>query len=207
MHGFNHEEIVKELRNKAKKRKQAEELLSMDIQSVADYKLQLAVGSLYIPSQSRGKVFENKIKQYFNFNSAPTKTSGDLEKYKLNVEVKISLEGKEEKMSALQIRPDHNVDFYLFQYYSHTTDILHTMMIPSKEVYKLIGLYGGYTHGTIEKQGIITDISLNENYGKGYEYSLHATANKPHTKSGRLWADLTKYSIDMDNIDLFLNNI
>ena len=204
---FKHTEVVEELRKMSKKRKAAEVLLNTDIKSVADYKLYLAVGSLYIPSQSRGKVFENKIKKYFGFNSPLDKTSGDLEKYKLNIEVKVSLEGKEQKMSALQIRPDHTIDFYLFQYYSHTTDTLHTMMIPSEEVYKLVGLYGGYTHGTIDKQGEITITSLKDNYGKGYEYSLHATTNKPDTKGGKLWKALSEYSIEMEDIDTFLKEI
>tara|TARA_B100001175_G_C18964359_1_gene382155 strand:- start:194 stop:469 length:276 start_codon:yes stop_codon:yes gene_type:complete len=67
--------------------------------------------------------------------------------------------------------------------------------IPSKKIYDLVLEYGGYTHGTIERNGPITIDSIKDKK-RDFEYSLSANPNaREGTKSKILWNELIKYSI------------
>ena len=124
--------------------------------------------------------------------------SGDGCKNGINYEIKYSGHAKGSKFNWVQIRPDHNVDYYIMcgynMYYDDPFGKVFTFKIPAEDLYELIVDYGGYAHGTIKKNGKITKENLK---GRGLEYALRVQPNaKRETKSGRLWSRLLNYEVD-----------
>lgn len=123
-------------------------------------------------------------------------TSGDGHKNGNNYEIKASIHAINSKLNYVQIRPDHNVDYYIFIAYNMYTknDIgqAYIFKVPSNIVYELIVLYGGYAHGTKSALGPITNENIK---GRNCEYALRCN---PNTKKGKslLWEELKKYEVE-----------
>ena len=158
------------------------------------------LGRNYINSQSGGSVFERFIKKDLEIGPAINNTSGDGHKNGNNYEIKVSLWSKNSNINYLQIRPHHNIDYYIFVAYNLYEDgptgigNAHIFKVPAKDVYGLIIKYGAsYAHGTISEKGI-TNI---ENIGNTeVEYVLRAN---PTTKKGKkleCWNDLMRYEVE-----------
>ena len=94
-----------------------------------------------------GKIYKS-IKHENKINEI----SGDGHKNNKNIEIKVSFGSKDGQFNIVQIRPDHNIDYYLFVGYNLFVEDLgktYVLYIPSEELY-VTSKYGGYSHGTKE---------------------------------------------------------
>lgn len=96
----------------------------------------------------------------------------------------------------MQIRPDHNVQYYILVCYNLFEGEIgkdYIFLIPSNILYSLIPKYGGYAHGTIERLGEITKYNL---FGNNFEYALRPNPEKQNsTKPKKLWKEFLKYQV------------
>jgi len=151
----------------------------------------------YLSPQSTD--LETICKKYLKIDSPIDETSGDGHKNGKNYEIKISIHAKKSKLNFVQIRPDHNIDFYIFigynMYDNNDKKIgkAYIFKIPSNIVYELIVLYGGYAHGTIKKLG---EITINNIKGRNCEYALRCNPNQKKGKDFDLWKEFKKYKVD-----------
>lgn len=146
-------------------------------------------------------ISEKILKTDLEMGDAPDEHSGDASKNGLNYEIKASLHAKNSKFNFVQIRPDHNVDYYIFLGY----DLFHQdeagigksylFKIPSNDVYELIIEFGGYAHGTVKKLGKITHENLK---GRGCEYALRVSPQCKGKKNTALWQRLLSYEVAYD---------
>ena len=154
----------------------------------------------YLSPQSTD--LENLIKLDLKIGCPINKTSGDGHKNGKNYEIKTSIHATESKINFVQIRPDHNVDDYIFVTYNmYENDIgkAYIFKIPSNIVYNLIVLYGGYAHGTCSVLGKITIENIK---GRNCEYALRCNPNSKNGKSFVLWNKFKKYEVEY-NADNF----
>ena len=153
---------------------------------------QCILSKYYLNPSQWGKLLENSIKSNFNFKNTKDNFSGDcLTNNNLKIEIKVSLGSFNGQFNFVQIRPSHQIDYYLFVIYDCYIGIhgqIYYLLIPSKELYNLIPEYGGYSHGTITKNGKITKVD------EKYEYSLRPNSLKPG-KSNDLFKILLKYRV------------
>ena len=151
----------------------------------------------YMTSQEWATEMEKFIKNQLNIENKINEISGDGHKNNKNIEIKVSFGSKDGQFNIVQIRPDHNIDYYLFVGYNLFVEDLgktYVLYIPSEELYKLLPKYGGYSHGTKRKFSEITSENIK---GRNCEYSLRANPNKrKSTKTRELWDELLKYEID-----------
>jgi hypothetical protein len=91
------------------------------------------------------------------------------------------------------------IDFYIivaFNLFEGSKGEAYLLKIPAKDIYQLVVEYGGYTHGTISKNGVITKESISDKNTR-HEYSLTAEPNASYgTKSRELWDKLIVYKAD-----------
>ena len=151
----------------------------------------------FIPSQST--FMESVIRTDLEIGEPVDETSGDGCKDGLNYEIKHSGHAKNGKFNFVQIRPDHNVDYYIFTVYNmyYKSSIIgkgYIFKVPANIVDEWIVTYGGYAHGTTKKLGRITKDNIK---GRNCEYALRGNSNaKPGTKNYRFWQELLEYEVE-----------
>ena len=160
----------------------------------------------YLSSNQWGPLLEKHVKKIFFINKPINNLSGDgNSKNNKNIEIKISLGQKNGQFNFVQIRPDHNIDFYIFMCYNMYDDKIgkiYWFLCPANKLYKLILLYGEYAHGTKEKLG---DINSNNMFGHNYEYALRPNPISKGIKN-QLWNKLIKrFLCDEEYIREILN--
>ena len=141
---------------------------------------------------------EKLIRHDFSIGNPVDTVSGDGMKNGVNYEIKVSIHDTKCKTNIRQIRPHHNVDFYIimaFNVFGGDRGEAHVFKVPSAKIYDLVLEYGGYTHGTVKRNGVITSESIRDK-STDFEYSLSANPNADSsTKSNKLWIELMKYSV------------
>lgn len=162
----------------------------------------------FLSSNQWGQLLEKIIKKKFRIQKAINETSGDGVINGLNIEIKISLGDMCGKINFVQIRPDHNIDYYLLLAYNLWEAELgevYWFLCPATDLYALIPEYGNYAHGTISKLGKITKDNI---YGSNKEYALRPNpTSSSNTKSYKLWQLLLKkFWLTEDEIYNFLNS-
>jgi hypothetical protein len=157
------------------------EKLIMEQTSLKDAHVYCALARL--SAQQYGLLLEKYIRTKFGYDKNKAKDcTGDLSKNGENVEVKVSLGGKNySKFNYVQLRPFHQCTYLLTAYHlSHdnleTNGELYLFRIPKDEMKRLIVSHGGYAHGTIKEHGRITEETLNDET-KIKEYALRPTMN------------------------------
>jgi len=142
---------------------------------------------------------EKLIRHDLKIDKPLNNTSGDGIKNKVRYEIKVSIHDKKCNVNIRQIRPHHTVDFYIivaFNLFEGEKGKAYILKIPAVEMYKLIANYGGYTHGTVDKNGTITLESILNNKNL-FEYSLSPEPNATKgTKANRLWQEFLKYKVE-----------
>jgi hypothetical protein len=134
---------------------------------------------------------QNKYKMTKNKSSL---CIGDLQKKKVNYEIKVSTGGKENnKFNYVQLRMNHKCEYLLTAYYIDDVNIkqlgeLFIFKLNKLNMKKLILKFGGYAHGTIEKLGKITAKDLNGKNTK--EYAIRPMYGD------KCWKELLKYRIE-----------
>jgi len=141
--------------------------------------------------------FEAICKKDLGISNTLNSTSGDGHKNGNNYEIKTSIHAKKSKLNFVQLRPDHNIDYYIFIAYNmYETDTLgnaHIFKVPSQIVYDLIVRFGGYAHGTCEILGKITPHNIK---GRNCEYALRCNPNTKKGKSYDIWNEFMKYKVE-----------
>ena len=145
---------------------------------------------------------EKLIRHDLNIGNPADTVSGDGMKNGVNYEIKVSIHDTKCKTNIRQIRPHHNVDFYIimaFNVFGGDRGEACVFKVPSEKIYDLVLEYGFYTHGTIKRNGVITAESIRDKT-TDFEYSLSADPNAPNnTKSKKLWLELLEYSVPYSN--------
>ena len=140
---------------------------------------------------------ETIIKEDLHIGNALNSTSGDGHKNGINYEIKVSIYSRNSKINIVQIRPNHNINFYIIvtynMYENQTTGNVHIFKIPSSKICELIISFGGYAHGTIKKLGKIEDNIKDQD--SNCEYALRCNPNAKKGKSVELWNELKKYEV------------
>lgn len=140
---------------------------------------------------------EKICKNDLQIENALNETSGDGCKNGKNYEIKTSIYANKSKINFVQIRPDHNIDYYIFieynMYENETIGKGYIFKIPAEKIYELIIDYGGYAHGTSDVLGKITNNNMK---GRNYEYALRCNPNAKNSKNFKLWCELLKYEVD-----------
>ena len=119
---------------------------------------------------------------------------GDLQRKKINYEIKVSTGGKDNnKFNYVQLRFNHNCEYLLTAYYINNSNIkelgeLFIFKLTKLDLKKLILKFGGYAHGTIKKLGKITSSDLDNNNNK--EYAIRPTYGD------KCWKELLQYRIE-----------
>lgn len=184
--------LVSEMRIKDKKNK-SHILQKISCQSTLTGKCIIARNYLTPQSTDLEIICKNDLKIGASIN----KTSGDGNKNGINYEIKTSIHANKSKINFVQIRPDHNVDYYIFiaynMYENNNIGNSHIFKIPSNDVYKLIILYGKYAHGTCNVLGKNTIDNIK---GRNCEYSLRCDPNAKKGKSFELWNEFIKYEVE-----------
>ena len=149
----------------------------------------------YLPPQSTD--LETICKNDLKIGKPLNSTTGDGHKNGINYEIKASIHAKNSKLNFVQIRPDHDIDYYiLIAYNMYENDTIgngYIFKIPSQAMYDLIVLYGGYAHGTCDKLGKITQENIK---GRNCEYAIRCDPNAKKGKSFKIWNELMKYKVD-----------
>ena len=164
-----------------------------DFDSIDDFREILIKSTLYLTSQSYGAIIESQIKKILNISPQRDEISGDGVFNNKTIEIKVSIEGTKSNFNFVQLRPSHNVDYYLLLTYSYTEDDLFFFLIPHEDMITLIGKYAGYAHGTIKKQGEINRENVIKNLDKDYEYAIRPD----YLKEEGSWKELKAYIIDI----------
>jgi hypothetical protein len=96
-------------------------------------------------------IFQYIVMNDLGINKLINETSGDGCKNNINYEIKTTIHAKDCKHIFVQIRPDHNIDYYILISYNLYDKILKLgkafiFKILSSNLYKLVIKYGGYAH-------------------------------------------------------------
>jgi hypothetical protein len=146
----------------------------------------------FLPPIQWSPIMEAFIKQTFDLSQPVDHTSGDgLSRNKKSIEIKVSFGDAKGQFNFVQIRPDHNIDYYIFlcyDLYYGQLGKLYWFFCDSEELYSLLPEYGGYSHGTISKFGKITKENI---FGLNREFSLRPNP-KNNGKSKKLWTEFKK---------------
>jgi len=138
-------------------------------------------------------------KEELDIGNALNSTSGDGHKNGINYEIKASIHANKSKINFVQIRPDHDIHYYIFiaynMYENDTIGNAHIFKIPSDIVYDLIISFGGYAHGTCSKLGKIKPDNIK---GRNCEYALRCDPNAKKGKSFELWRHFMKYEVEYE---------
>lgn len=146
-------------------------------------------------------IVESVWKRDLGIGNALNETSGDGHKNGINYEIKTSIHAKKSKLNFLQIRPDHNIDYYILIAYNingedNDKGNAHIFKIPSHIVYNLICRYGHYAHGTCTELGNITPDNIK---GRNREYALRCDPNARKGKKFELWNEFLKYEVEYNS--------
>jgi len=151
----------------------------------------------YLTPQSTD--LEAICKKDLDIGNALNSTSGDGHKNGVNYEIKASIHANKSKINFVQIRPDHDIHYYIFIAYNMyddadtTTGNAHIFKIPSQIVYDLIVRFGGYAHGTCAALGKITSDNIKS---RNCEYALRCDPNAKKGKSFDIWNEFMKYKVE-----------
>jgi hypothetical protein len=144
---------------------------------------------------------EKLIKHDLEIDKPLDNYSGDGVKNGETFEVKTTIHNNSGLVCIRQIRPHHQINHYIILTYNlHESNdgVARLFKIPAKKMYELVVQYGGYTHGTIKKNGDITKKSVT-NKNNTHEYSLTPNpGSPPNTKSNKLWREFLKYVVTYD---------
>ena len=189
---FNYTSLVETMKAR-ESRSQLEQIIAQ-IQQEPSLTKKCVLARMFLAPQST--TMETIIKNDLLIGPATDEVSGDGHKNGINYEIKYSGHARNSKINFVQIRPDHNVDYYIFvayNMYDTESEIgkAYIFKVPSEVVYNLIVLHGGYAHGTVKKLGAITHENVK---GRGAEYALRCN---PNVKAGGpLWEAIMEYRVD-----------
>jgi hypothetical protein len=150
----------------------------------------------YLSSQSYGGVLESFYKRFFNLSKIKESQDGDLKSTEIgNVEGKASIEFPSKNdisFCMMQLRPAHNVDYYLGTFYSYTQSNIKYILVPSNEMKSIILKYcSSFSHGTKKGKGPVTKELIENDTEAEFQFSFSITPSK--RKPYKIWLDLKPF--------------
>ena len=141
--------------------------------------------------------FQHIVMNDLKIKNAIDKTSGDGIKNNTNYEIKISIHSKLRHINWVQIRPDHNVHYYIlisYDMYNTSSEIgkAYIFKVPSYKMYDLVVKYGNYAHGT---KTILGKIKHSNVKGRNCEFAIRCS-HSLKGKNKQLWEELIKYEME-----------
>lgn len=193
---FDFHEMVKQMKSKEETDKKHIVKIIQDERTLTN---KCILSRRYLPPQST--IVETVCKQDLGIGNAFNKTSGDGHKNGIKYEIKTSIHAKKSKLNFLQIRPDHDIDYYiLIAYNMYGEDEgkgnAHIFKIPSPILYDLICRFGHYAHGNSTVLGKITSDNIK---GRNCEYALRCDPNEKKGKRFELWNEFLKYEVEYNS--------
>lgn len=195
MPNIDYKQIVKEL--KEKKHLQEKENALLQAKKSKNLLEKCVLMRVYTSPQSTDA--EKLIKSDLEIGDSLDNISGDGLKNNVKYEIKVSVHDEKCKVNIRQIRPHHNIDYYIivaFNLFKGENGEANIFKIPAEVIYELVAEYGGYTHGTVSKNGVVNMESI-EDKNKLHEYSLTADPNADEkSKSKKLWNRFMEYKVE-----------
>ena len=160
-----------------KKRKNKSKIKSNNFTKLSDYLWECL--DCNVSAQSYGPGVEKFIIARSNNRLEKDKcnVSGDAKDKltKNSYEIKSTIANINGGINFVQLRPHYNASHYIFVVFDPELDLIESIVLEKSTIKDLIVKYGGYAHGSIEKQGKITEQNIRNNQ---YEYAL-----RPNTKN------------------------
>jgi len=158
-----------------------------------------AYSKKYLSSQSYGGVLETFYKRFFNLTKISESQDGDLLASSLgNLEVKVSIEFPSKQdisFCMMQLRPAHNVDYYLGAFYSYTQGDIKYILVPSNEMKSIILEYcSSFSHGTKKGKGAITEELITNDTEAEFQFTFSITPS--NKKSYKIWSKLQRFLVN-----------
>ena len=128
-------------------------------------------------------IMESIVRHDLLIEKPKNKTSGDGYKNGTNFEIKCSVHAKGSKLNFVQIRPDHQIDYYILIGYNMYANIIgkaFILKVPINTMHKLVIRFGSYAHGTCKELGKINEANLK---GRHCEYALRCNLNSKKGKN------------------------
>jgi hypothetical protein len=149
-----------------------------------------------LSAQSYGKLLENVLKRSLNIDKQFDEVSGDgVCVNGKKVEIKISIQGASDQFNFVQIRPDHEVDAYIFSTYDIENESLF-YYIDKNKMMEILGDFGSFAHGTVKVNGEIDRQSIIDNLGMNYEYAIRPN----FVKKDPVWKEILKHSVSEEKL-------
>jgi len=149
-----------------------------------------------LSGQVSGPLIENYIRvKYGMKKNNPSLCIGDLQYNEHDLEIKVSLGGKQNhKFNYVQIRMNHHCEYILTAYYLCNENLdedgeMFIFKLGKNEMKHFILEYGGYAHGTKKKLGDITIEDL-DNIENEKEYAIRPKYGD------ECWKELLRYRIE-----------
>lgn len=149
-----------------------------------------------LSGQVSGPLIEYYIKNKHNMTKNKSSDCiGDLSKNDENIEIKVSMGGKEHnKFNYVQIRVNHKCIYILIAYYISYDNLnefgeLFIFKINKNDMINILFKHGCYAHGTVNKLGKINEIDL-KNESNDKEYAIRPKYND------KCWNDLLNFRIN-----------
>jgi len=150
-----------------------------------------------LSGQVSGPLLEHYIQNKYEMTKNKSSLCiGDLQHNQTNLEIKVSMGGKDyNKFNYVQLRMNHNCEYLLTAYYLNDDNVdttggeLFIFKLNKTDMKKMILNYGGYAHGTLQKLGPITEDDLNDT-ANDKEYAIRPKYGD------KCWHDLLQLRID-----------
>jgi hypothetical protein len=160
----------------------------------------------YLTANVWSIVLEDYIRHFLNIGKTINRVSGDgvikANDCNFHIEIKVSLGDSTGKFNFVQLRPDHDIHYYIFLAYNvfdGEFGKVYWFLCRPKDLYELLPEFGGYAHGTTIKLGKIQNSNI---AGRNCEYALRPNPRaNTGTKSRELWnIFLKRFGILAENI-------
>ena len=148
-----------------------------------------------ISSQKYGDGAEKIAQILCGFTKEVAEDKGD---FVGGIEFKFSIANNDGKINFVQLRPSYKIDYYMLSFYDpclEGDDLFETIICRSEDLYALLPEYGGYAHGTVAENGVITEQNIKNNLSNGCEYALRPNTRGGNNKGARLLEELRKINL------------
>lgn len=191
---FSCKDLVKQMKLKETIQKTDKKTMLYGLSTLTE---KLAFYRYHFPPQSTD--LEALVRRDLKIDKPINEISGDGRKNGKNYEIKASVHGRKSKLNFVQIRPHHDIDFYLliaYNMYDKTDDDIgkgYLFNIPADKVYDLVESYGGYAHGTKKQFGSVSKDMMKSHK---LEYALRLDPNSVSKKNTDIWKALLQYEVE-----------
>lgn len=162
-----------------------------------------------VKPQKWGPILERSLMDSFDLTRSTSSNEGDCtSRNGSKIEIKVSLGASNGSANFVQIRPDHNIDYYLlmvYDMYANNIGELYLILMKSDEMYALLPKYGTYAHGT---NGELDKISADNIKGRNREYALRPRIlpSRKQNKYVALWKKMIEFKKTHDEIARIFND-